>query len=60
MLPVYSASQGAAGRAYRGRLSLSLVLYTHALAKHNIILFCIATKTCFFKGAVTCPSHFQE
>lgn len=60
MLPIYSASQGAAGRAYRGRLSLSLVLYTHALAKHNIILFFIATTTCFFKEVLTCVSLFQE
>jgi len=60
MLPIYSASRGAVGRAYRGRLSLSLVLYTHALAKHNIILFCVATETCFFKGALTCPLIFRN
>lgn len=60
MLPICFASQGAVGRAYWGTLSLSLVLHTHTLAKHNIILFCIATKTCFLKGLWPVPLVFRN
>lgn len=52
---------GAVGSAYWGRQSLSLVLCTHALAKHNIICCCAATKTWwFFKGLWPVPLIFRN